>query len=71
MRRRSVASQRGQGLAEYSIILVAIAVVILVITVVFGGRVKQLFGIADAEVATMGDAEIYLSDGTYPGGGGS
>lgn len=63
--------ERGQGLAEYLIILVAIVVVVLVITVVFGGRIKQLFGIADAEVATMGAAEMYLEDSSYPGGGGS
>ena len=63
--------QRGQGISEYLIILVGIAVVILVITVVFGGRIKQLFGIADAEVETMGAAELYLDAGTSPGSGGS
>ena len=63
--------ERGQGLAEYLIILVAIVVVVLVITVVFGGRIQQLFGIADAEVATMGAAEMYLEDSSYPGSGGS
>ena len=67
----SFRSQRGQGLAEYLIILVAVAVCVLLITVVFGGKIKQLLGIADAEVETLGEANLSLEGGSYGSGGGS
>ncbi len=43
-------SQRGQGMTEYVILLVAIAIVCLGITVHFGGDVLALFQTAEAEV---------------------
>jgi Flp pilus assembly pilin Flp len=50
--RRAVA-QRGQGMTEYVIILVAIAVVCIAIAVSFGGTVKSQFETADAELDTL------------------
>ena len=46
-------SQRGQGMTEYVIILVAIAVVCIAIAVQFGGQIKGLFETADAELNTV------------------
>jgi len=46
-------SQRGQGMTEYVIILVAIAVVCIAIAVQFGGKIKVLFETADAEIDTV------------------
>ncbi len=43
----------GQGMTEYVIILVAIAVVCIAITVTFGGKIKALFETADAEIDTV------------------
>lgn len=43
-------NQRGQGMTEYVIILVAIAVVCIAITVQFGGKVKTLFEEADTNI---------------------
>jgi|TARA_R110000765_G_scaffold331400_1_gene422169 Flp pilus assembly pilin Flp len=43
----------GQGMTEYVIILVAIAVVCIAITVTFGGKIKVLFETADAEIDTV------------------
>tara|TARA_R110000824_G_scaffold237944_2_gene426710 strand:+ start:276 stop:458 length:183 start_codon:yes stop_codon:yes gene_type:complete len=43
----------GQGMTEYVIILVAIAVVCIAITVTFGGKIKALFETADAEIDTI------------------
>mgnify|MGYP003627751256 len=43
----------GQGLTEYVIILVGIAVVCIAITVTFGGKIKALFETADAEIDTV------------------
>jgi len=43
----------GQGMTEYVIILVAIAVVCIAITVTFGGKIKALFEAADAEIDTV------------------
>jgi len=44
---------RGQGMTEYVIILVAIAVVCIAIAVSFGGTVKQNFELADGEMDTL------------------
>jgi len=46
-------NQRGQGMTEYVIILVAIAVVCIAISVQFGGKIKALFETADAEIDTV------------------
>jgi len=43
----------GQGMTEYVIILVAIAVVCIAITVTFGGKIKALFETADQEIDTV------------------
>jgi Flp pilus assembly pilin Flp len=45
--------ERGQGMTEYVIILVAIAVVTIAIAVQFGGKIKALFETADAEIDTV------------------
>ena len=47
------ADERGQGMTEYVIILVAIAVVCIAIAVQFGGKIKDLFTTADSEVDTV------------------
>ena len=46
-------NQHGQGMTEYVIILVAIAVVCIAIAVQFGGQIKTLFETADAEIDTV------------------
>ena len=46
-------SQRGQGMTEYVIILVSIAVVCIAIAVQFGGKIQELFETADAEIDTV------------------
>jgi len=48
-------NQRGQGMTEYVIILVAIAIVCIAIAVQFGGNIKSLFETADAEIETVDD----------------
>ena len=45
--------ERGQGMTEYVIILVAIAVVCIAIAVQFGGKIKDLFETADGEIDTV------------------
>ncbi len=45
--------EEGQGMTEYVIILVAIAIVCIAITVTFGGKIKALFETADAEIDTV------------------
>ncbi len=45
--------ERGQGMTEYVIILVAIAVVCIAIAVQFGGKIKGLFETADGEIDTV------------------
>lgn len=45
--------ENGQGMTEYVIILVAIAVVCIAISVTFGGKIKALFETADAEIDTV------------------
>ena len=45
--------EAGQGMTEYVIILVAIAVVCIAIAVQFGGKIKGLFETADGEIDTV------------------
>lgn len=45
--------ERGQGMTEYVIILVAIAVVCIAIAVQFGAEIKALFETADVELGTV------------------
>ena len=45
--------ESGQGMTEYVIILVAIAVVCIAIAVSFGGKIKGLFETADSEIDTV------------------
>ena len=45
--------ESGQGMTEYVIILVAIAVVCIAISVQFGGKIKALFETADQEIDTV------------------
>ena len=47
---------QGQGMTEYVIILVSIAIVCIAIAVQFGGKVKSLFETADVEIDTVDDA---------------
>jgi Flp pilus assembly pilin Flp len=47
--------ERGQGMTEYVIILVAIAVVSIAIAVQFGGKIKGLFEQADVTIDTVDD----------------
>jgi len=46
-------NQNGQGMTEYVIILVAIAVICIAISVEFGGKIKSLFETADDEIDTV------------------
>ena len=46
-------NQRGQGMTEYVIILVSIAVVCIAIAVQFGGKIQELFETADSEIDTV------------------
>ena len=46
-------NEKGQGLTEYTIILVAIAIVCIAISVQFGGKIKSLFETADQEIDTV------------------
>lgn len=50
-----IKNQRGQGMTEYVIILVSIAIVCIAIAVQFGGKVKSLFETADVEIDTVDD----------------
>ena len=45
--------ERGQGMTEYVIILVAIAVVCIAIAISFGEKVQDKFEVADAELDTL------------------
>jgi Flp pilus assembly pilin Flp len=47
------ADERGQGMTEYVILLVGIAVVCIAISVQFGGKLKALIETADAELDTV------------------
>ncbi len=51
--RKLEADESGQGMTEYVIILVAIAVVCIAISVQFGGKIKALFETADTEIDTV------------------
>jgi|TARA_E500000305_G_C3986625_1_gene219712 Flp pilus assembly pilin Flp len=55
MKNTPMKNQRGQGMTEYVIILVAIAIVCIAIAVQFGGNIKSLFETADAEIETVDD----------------
>ncbi len=46
-------NQRGQGMTEYVIILVSIAIICIAISVQFGGKIKSLFETADNEIDTV------------------
>ena len=46
-------NERGQGMTEYVIILVSIAVICIAISVQFGGKIKSLFETADNEIDTV------------------
>ena len=50
-----IKNQRGQGMTEYVIILVSIAIVCIAIAGQFGGKVKSLFESADVEIDTVDD----------------
>ncbi len=53
MLRKLIKSDSGQGMTEYVIILVSIAVVCIAIAVQFGGKIQELFQTADAEIDTV------------------
>ena len=53
MIKKLIKNQRGQGMTEYVIILVSIAVVCIAIAVQFGGQIKGLFETADNEIDTV------------------
>ena len=46
-------NQHGQGMTEYVIILVSIAIVCIAIAVQFGGKIEGLFETADTEIDTV------------------
>ena len=50
-------NESGQGMTEYVIILVSIAIVCIAIAVQFGGQIKALFETADNEIDTV-DANL-------------
>ena len=47
--------ERGQGMTEYVIILVAIAVVCIAIAVQFGGKIQELFETSNTQLETVDD----------------
>lgn len=53
MMNKQMKNQRGQGMTEYVIILVSIAIVCIAIAVQFGGQIKSLFETADTEINTV------------------
>ena len=57
MLKKFMKNNSGQGMTEYVIILVSIAVVCIAIAVQFGGQIKALFETADAEIDTV-DANL-------------
>jgi Flp pilus assembly pilin Flp len=57
MLNKLIKNQRGQGMTEYVIILVGIAVVCIAIAVQFGGKIQELFETADTEIDTV-DANL-------------
>jgi len=46
-------NKQGQGMTEYVIILVSIAVICIAISVQFGGKIKDLFETAEQEIDTV------------------
>ena len=56
-----IKNQRGQGMTEYVIILVSIAIVCIAIAVQFGGQIKALFETADSEIDTV-DANLQVTE---------
>lgn len=57
MRKKFLKNDSGQGMTEYVIILVCIAIVCIAIAVQFGGQIKALFETADNEIDTV-DANL-------------
>ena len=57
MLRKLIKSESGQGMTEYVIILVSIAIVCIAIAVQFGGKIEELFETADSEIDTV-DANL-------------
>jgi Flp pilus assembly pilin Flp len=55
MLNKLIKNDKGQGMTEYVIILVSIAIVCIAIAVQFGGKVKSLFETADVEIDTVDD----------------
>ena len=53
MLKKFMKNNSGQGMTEYVIILVSIAIVCIAIAVQFGGEIKALFETADAEIDTV------------------
>ena len=60
MMNKLMKNQRGQGMTEYVIILVSIAVVCIAIAVQFGGKIQELFETADTEIDTV-DANMQVA----------
>jgi len=48
MRRSFLAKEEGQGLVEYALILVLIAIVVIGILTLLGGKVSQVFSSIDS-----------------------
>lgn len=48
----SIKSKRGQGLIEYALILMLIAVVVILVLVTMGGQVKNMFSNVTHAVAS-------------------
>ena len=57
MLKKFIKNESGQGMTEYVIILVSIAVVCIAIAVQFGGALKALFETGDNEIETV-DANL-------------
>ena len=57
MLKKFMKNNSGQGMTEYVIILVSIAVVCIAIAVQFGGKIQELFETADTEIDTV-DANL-------------
>ena len=45
--------ERGQGLVEYALLLMLIAMIVLVVLVVFGGQVANIFSHITNRLATL------------------
>jgi Flp pilus assembly pilin Flp len=53
---RSVRSERGQGMAEYIIIVILVAIIVLVGIKLFGKSVINQFNNATSEIQTLQDS---------------